>query len=238
MILETGFGGIKIKYLEKDSQAAKEIKGLLAELMPIVERWGRLISPTEIIITGDHGALEEATGRYGYPWLRAWTRFDVIYLQSPSTWLERDVKGALSELLTHELTHLAMYQNIGGKDNWADIFLPLWYREGMASVNAKQGYRRLTVEEIRARLEEKPSLKPLAEGDDIFREEKDLAYSTGHRAFEYLIERYGEKWIPRLHSLIKEKGYTFDAAFYEALGITHGEFIKLFEESIIYGRRS
>ena len=49
--------------------------------------------------------------------------------------IERSI-AALNELLTHELTHCVMYQRAGTDLNWSLKGIPLWFREGMASVTA------------------------------------------------------------------------------------------------------
>ena len=56
--------------------------------------------------------------------------------------------GQVAELLTHELTHCLMYQRSATADSWPYKGIPLWFREGMASVTAHQGYRRPHDEDI------------------------------------------------------------------------------------------
>ncbi len=112
-------------------------------------RWDGPRANFEIVIHESHEALEKAVNRLGYPWLRAWTRYDVIHIQSPRTWGLPEWREPFRELMLHELFHLVMYQAVGTPSNWTTRVLPLWYREGMASSASGQSYRRMDLEAVR-----------------------------------------------------------------------------------------
>ena len=108
-------GGLLSVEVESSSDGG-DLPSLVAsasEALHEIERWGGLRVPTHIVVLPDHAALEERAHRHGYGWLRAWARYDVIYLQAPRTWNFlgiRPSRGELRAILTHELTHCTMYQ--------------------------------------------------------------------------------------------------------------------------------
>src|SRR6185295_2154512 len=53
----------------------------------------------------------------------------------------RPVPADVDELMLHELTHCVMYQRSASAADWSRKRIPLWFREGMASVTASQSYR-------------------------------------------------------------------------------------------------
>jgi len=73
-----------------------------------------------------------------------------VLVQSPRSWEgaaeadEATLAAALAELLAHELTHALMYQRLARGDGAPVEEPPLWFREGMASLTAGQGARRLS----------------------------------------------------------------------------------------------
>lgn len=138
-----GDATFRVTYSPEDAEAAVEIERGLERAVPRARRWGGFRAPVTITIYPTHKALEEAVGREGYDWLRAWARYGTVDLQSPRTWsLFGGTEDAIVELLSHELTHCVMYQQAGSEWTWAYKSIPLWFREGMASVSAGQAYRR------------------------------------------------------------------------------------------------
>jgi hypothetical protein len=138
---------IRIEWLPDDDRSAERIARAVELAVPRALRWGALPHPVTIRIHPSHAALEAAVHRHGYDWLRAWARHQTIDIQSPRTWT---VFGAtdrkIEELVTHELTHCAMYQLAGTEVTWMYKEIPRWFSEGLASVAAGQGYRYAGVE--------------------------------------------------------------------------------------------
>ena len=139
-----GESTVRLEYQARDAAAARRVAEALVKALPCAERWGQLRVPVTVVLHPSHAALEEAVHRDGFAWLRAWARFDTIDLQSPRTWnlIFPPTLAEIEELLAHELTHCVMYQRAGTASSWPYKGIPLWFREGMASVTAGQGYKR------------------------------------------------------------------------------------------------
>jgi hypothetical protein len=95
--------------------------------------------------------------------------------------------------------------------------IPLWFREGMASVTSNQGYRRPGLPDVRRWLREHPKLDPIGDADRLYRTENDIVYGAAHRAFEKLEERFGEAAIGAMMDRMRS-GATFDEAFMKSTG--------------------
>ena len=193
--MEVGAGDARfiITFEPRDDDAAREVAAVIPSVLAHLDRWGTFEAPVTLRIHPSHRALEEAVGRIGYPWLRAWARYDTVDLQSPSSWnLQGASPAQVGELLTHELTHCLMYQRTGTPVTWIYKRIPLWFREGMASVTADQGYRRETAQHLSAYLHQHPGRDPLSDAEAMYQDEPDIVYGSAHRAFEFLVLRYGE----------------------------------------------
>lgn len=211
-------------YAPVDEASADEIVGVLAEALEQVERWGKPTEPIFIRIHPTHDALEQAVGRIGYPWLRAWARYDSVDLQSPRTWgLLQGQRAQVAELLTHELTHCVMYQQMATRSNWARKQMPLWFREGMASVTSAQGYRRPSDEEIWRWLRAFPDTDPIADANALYQNEQGIVYGAAHRAFEFFVERYGDDAVRAVLSRM-QAGAPFGQALFETTGVEESAF--------------
>ncbi len=186
----------------------------------VTRRWGPLRAPARLEVLADHEALEEAVGKRGFPWLRAWARYDVVYLQAPSSWgLLGGTGGALRELLAHELTHVAMYQRGADAGTWQRKRIPLWFREGMASVTANQGPRRPGLRELARWMERHPDADPVLASDELYRTESAAVYAAAHHAFAFLEARYGAAAVGRVLDRMREAQHRFPQAFEEVIGI-------------------
>jgi hypothetical protein len=182
----------------------------------------------QIRVYPSHAALEDALGLRGYPWLRAWAWSDQIALQSPRSWDPyRDVpEREVEELLTHELTHALMYQLIDPRvevDGPPRPEPPLWFREGMASVTAGQGHRRLGPSELSRWVSAHPGVDLLRPASETYRTEKEAVYGAAHRAFELLLQKVGERGVRDILAYTGD-GRTFEAAFALATGKALEEF--------------
>lgn len=224
-----GEAALRVSYEPRDAAAARRVVAALSRAVPAAERWGRLRQPVTVVLHPTHQALEDAAHREGYPWLRAWARFDTIELQSPRTWNLVFPPGdaELEELLAHELTHCVMYQQAGDAWSWPWLEIPLWFREGMASVTAGQGHRRAGPAALRAFWAGRGAAAgggdPLADPEPLYAARSDLVYGAAHLAFGFLLDRYGAERVRGVLAGMRE-GHLFPAAFRGAIGIGPREF--------------
>ncbi|MFH1809080.1 MAG: hypothetical protein ABIJ09_10070 [Pseudomonadota bacterium] len=175
------------------------VEDMAAAALRDVATWGRLEVPVRIVLHPDHEALERAIGRHGLPWLRAWAQYSRIDLQSPATFGYRDPRPALRELLAHELTHVWMYQHIGTPETWSQVWVPFWFREGMASWTSKQGYRRGNLASLGQRLAALDgAIDPLLDGETLTRIDQPLAYGAAHWGFDRVVAETGEDAVRAL----------------------------------------
>jgi hypothetical protein len=253
--LAVGDVQFRLRWLPGDDSAARQVERALARAAPRVHRWGAIEHPVTITIHSSHAALEEAVQKPGYPWLRAWARYQTIDLQSPRSW---SLFGApdrkLEELLTHELTHCAIYQLAGNDLTWMFKEIPRWFSEGLATYTAGQGYRFPDTEKLWAFYQRtlpgsgfgEPSGggagprapvamygDPIVDSDPIYQEQSDIVYGAAYHAADFLIARYGED---RVHAVLENmgKGMRFPAAFREAVGISDAEFAADFRRYVVW----
>lgn len=245
----------RIHYWLEDAKAAAQVGRALARAVPRATRWGRIEKEVTITLHSTHAALEAAVHREGYEWLRAWARFQTIDLQSPRTWGWFGARDAeVDELLTHELTHCVMYQAAASEWTWPHKGIPLWFREGMASVTAGQGYRRTTHEGLwsfysksvpgagdgypaafarAARGFVSQEGDPVTDPEPLYQDRSDVVYGAAHRTFEFLLSRYGEERVRAAMALMRE-GRSFEKAFEEAFGIGEAAFASEFRRYVLW----
>ncbi len=218
-------------YPAEEAESARLVAEALRLAAPKAARFAALRLPVTVTLHSTQESLEAAAGRSGYGWLRAWARYAAIELKSPRAWTllgaERD---EVAVLLAHELTHCAMYQTAGSDWTWAFTDPPLWFREGMASVSADEGYKRVGLRTLRAFYAEggrpdaaRPQGDPLTNPEPLLVSQPDLVYSAAHHAFAFLLRRYGEE---RVRNVLRQMstGRSFAAAFKEAIGIEAAAF--------------
>jgi len=240
--LEVGGQRFTLAFAPEDEAAVQMVVEGLRQAVPKVARFVSLRLPVTITIHPTHESLEAAAGRAGYPWLRAWARYATIELKSPRAW---SLLGAEQEevavLLAHELTHCAMYQTAGSDWTWAYSDPPLWFREGMASVSAEEGYKRVGLGALRAFYvgareaagRAQRDGDPLTHPEPLLGEHPDLVYSAAHHAFLFLVKRYGEE---RVRGILRRMatGRSFAAAFREGIGIDAAAFEAEFRRYVIW----
>ncbi|MBL8951420.1 MAG: hypothetical protein JNK82_11615 [Myxococcaceae bacterium] len=196
---------------------------------PKLSRWGPLDQAVDLYLMPTHADLESAVRRYGYDWLRAWAQYDDVLLQTPSTWTtdERDV----AELLAHELTHCVMYQKAATARDWPKKGIPLWFREGMATFTAEQGYRWLTLEDLAHAYELGDD--PIVQAEELYQSKSGAVYAAAHHAFTFLMRRYGAEGVERvLYGM--SKGMQFDPAFKAGIGIETSQFTAEFRRYVVW----
>jgi hypothetical protein len=222
-----------LRYGSEDAATARRVEAALPAAVAAAERWGALARPLVITIHPNHGALEEATHRGGQAWLRGWARFAAVDLQSPRTWSTgMATDEQLLQLLTHELTHCVMYQRVATEATWHDLAIPLWFKEGMASVTAGQRHRRARADTVRQLYAARATggaaaAEPELLGDGVQALDAELAYAVAHLAFRFLVERHGDDRVHRLMTELRA-GRGFDSAFQLAIGIPVREFERAF----------
>ncbi len=252
--LTVGATRFRIAYWPEDAAAARQVRHALERAAPRVARWGALRHPVTLTIHPTHEALEVAVQRPGHGWLKAWARFDTIELQSPRTW---GFFGAgdrkVEELITHELTHCAMYQAAGDDVNWMYKEIPVWFSEGIANVAANWGYRYGGIEALyafyvvklpgagagvpgRMRAARNPVAlpgDPIVDPGPIYQDQSEIVYGAAYFAAQFLIQRYGDARIRRLLELMRA-GKRFPAAFEEAIGVSEAEFASDFRRYVVW----
>ena len=234
--LATVLGDFVLEFSEADSSVVDRLSRGVEGAAPSIRRWGELRSPVKLEVLPTHELLEEAVNRQGYDWLKAWARYDEVFLQSPRTWgLIGPKQSEVTELLTHELTHCMMYQQSSERLSWSDKGFPLWFREGMASYTAGQGYRWPRLEDLARFLDGHPREDPIQRPEELYRTESDIVYSAAHHAFSYLVQRQGESGVRAiLHAMLP--GPKFSEAFEQVTGTRVEQFTAEFKQYVA-GRR-
>lgn len=225
-------GGFKLEYPEGDERSLQKVQAAIQAAGQPLSRWGMLRDPITVEVLPSHPALEKAVGRSGYGWLRAWARYEEVFVQSPGTWgFIGPTQGEVTELMVHELTHCMMYQQSSDRLDWSSKEFPLWFREGMASFTAHQGYRWPTQEDLARFLDAHPPMDLINRPELIYRTESDFVYSAAHHAFAFLVQRYGELRV-RQTLMAMRAGLTFPQAFSKVIGISAADFAADFKRYV------
>jgi hypothetical protein len=200
---------VSLRSTEQDGAVEEQVRRVLPEALRLARRWGALPGAITLTIHATHAGLEEATGRAGNPWMRAWARASAVDLQSPRTWTRgRASDGDLTRMLAHEFTHCVLFHATGRDGRAREI--PVWFVEGMASTAAREHHHRVLPEAISS---------PQAS----LRADPRAVYGTADRAFRELVARFGEDRVRDLVTRLGE-GHAFGASFRDALGVAPAEF--------------
>jgi len=233
--LVTEVGTFQLSYQSGDEGSVGVLERAIRAASPRLVHWGRLRSPVRVAVLPTHESLEAAVNRHGYDWLRAWARYEEIFVQSPRTWT---VAGAnpvdVDELMLHELTHCLMYQRSAGRGDWMRKRIPLWFREGMASVTASQGYRWPSLEDLARFYAGHPGEDPVAEPDALYQGQNVVVYGAAHHAFAFLVRRYGEAAVEKTMEQMSA-GAAFPEAFQAATGVEAKYFVEDFKRFVRWG---
>jgi len=207
----------ELRYPRAESGEAARIGGGLLAAGERISRWGRFRHGVAVRILPDHAALEALVGLHGYPWLRAWAFGEQILLQSPRSWSDAAGTDELAELLAHELTHALMYQLLQPAEGGFPEEPPLWFREGMASVTAGQGHRRLGLRDLQRWQSAHPDKDLMRPDAELYRTEKEAVYAAAHHAFELLVALRGDQAVRDVLRGVRS-GARFEDAFAAATG--------------------
>jgi hypothetical protein len=126
-----------------------------------------------------------------------------------------------------------MYQRAGSRDDWAKKGIPLWFREGMATWTAEQGYRWMSLEDLARVFEEGPDSNPIVNADALYQSRSPAVYAAAHYAFTFLIARYGAERVGALLDTMG-KGAQFTDAFQQAIGISEAQFVAEFRRYVVW----
>ncbi len=250
--VQAGGAAFRVQYWPEDAASARQVEAALAGAVSRATRWGALSIPVLVTIHPSHAALEAAIHREGYGWLRAWARYATVDVQAPRSWsLAGGTDAEVMELLAHELTHCAMYQTAASEWSWSSRSIPLWFREGMASVAAGQEHKRARPKAIWRFYRDtagsgdglgaggfvgepaRPAGDPLTDPEPLYRGYSDVVYGTAHWAFRFLLDRYGEGRIRRIVAGMGQ-GRQFGESFEDAIGIPAGSFEQEFRRYIVW----
>lgn len=230
--LDTDAGQFTVEYVERDGMWAERVQVAIGKATPRLAQWGGVREPVRVVLMPTHDDLERAVGRRGYDWLKAWARYDDVLIQSPRTWsIFGAAQADIDELVLHELTHVVMYQQASDRTKWRRRYIPLWFREGMASFTAKQAYRWPTLEDLARYTEAHPLQDPLGNPDPLYRNQSDIVYAAAHHSFAFLVRRYGQERIRQVLAAMQE-GADFDGAFRQVLGVSPDLFVADFKRYV------
>jgi hypothetical protein len=218
--LETQAGSFVLEHVPEDRSGAELVRCAVVAAAPQLARWGRLSEPVVVKVMPTHDSLESAVDRDDHEWLRAWARREVVFVQSPTTWFAEGsgTQPQVDELLLHELTHCLMYQAAARGDEWRRKGIPVWFREGMASVTANQGYRRGSLAALSRHLAEPYGPELLHASAPLMREQSEAVYTAAHHAFAFLVRRYGDAAVLGTLAAMRA-GAGFDEAFSVTVGL-------------------
>ncbi|TFH54253.1 MAG: hypothetical protein E4G91_11405 [Candidatus Zixiibacteriota bacterium] len=140
---------------------------------------------------------------------------DLILLRRP---MMNQYPGSLSDLLEHELAHIALHNRVGGK------YLPRFIDEGFASWFAGEWTFTNITTVAAAQLTR--SILPLQKIDDVnsfHQAQANLAYSQSYLVVFYIYQRFGELgFLDLLDAFAAGKGVS--DAFRIALGVSFWDF--------------
>jgi hypothetical protein len=207
--ISAGGAVVSFGWQDGDEQVAEQVRRVLPAALRAAARWGALPPTLALEVHPTHAELEQATGRSGSPWMRAWARVGSVDLQSPRTWTRGGASDdALFRILSHELTHCVLFE-VAGRE-WRARGVPYWFQEGMASFAAGEHHEVAHPEAV---------IHP----GPFLRSDPKVAYGTADRAFRELLRRFGEPRVRRLLSLLGE-GQAFAVAFRDSMGESLAEF--------------
>jgi len=226
----TEAGAIRLEFVEWHEETSDLLKSVVPEAEKALSRWGGLLEPVRITVVNSHWELEELVGR-PLPGISAWARRNQVILWDPRWWplpasAQHDPNLAagirrtqVTGLLKHELTHSLMFQRAGRLPADPQDRIPFWFREGMATLTAREGAQWPPPESLSQWLAKHPGVDPLRDGATLARTQPPVAYGAAYHAFGFLERRYGDATVLQILDLMRVRD-GFPDAFREALGIS------------------
>jgi len=229
-VIQTDAGEIRLEFVEWHEDTADLLQQAVPEAAAVLGRWGGLRDPVRITVVNSHWELEEMVGR-PLPGISAWARRGQVLLSDPRWWpvpphAQHDPALAavirrtqVTGLLKHELTHSLMFQRAGDPKADPRDRIPFWFREGMATVTAREGSQWPPPESLSQWLVKNPDVDLLRDGVKLSRTEPRIAYGAAYNAFDFLVRRYGDATVLRiLDGMRVREG--FPDAFRDAAGVS------------------
>lgn len=230
----TELGQFSVEYAPDDTRAAQMVRTAIERAAPELLKWGRLTDPVTVFVIPERSMLEAAIGKSGYDFLRAWARYDDVYLESPTSWNPVPAtQDQLDRTVLHELTHTVMYQASATRTTWKRSEFPLWFLEGMASNTARDV--RQSMLDVSRYLRRDDGAEVLLASDEVYRRQSAMVYSAAHHAFGFLVERYGEDKVRELLGVMRRDTKRFPQAFEETIGIAPNDFVEEFRRYATMG---
>lgn len=203
------------------SSDTDRVQKALEHAAPRLERWGSLPKSVTVKIAPTHELLERAVGRRGYDWLRAWSTYGELIVQSPATWAGNELD--VDELIVHELTHCLLFQRSGTASNWANKQIPLWFREGMATVTAEQGLRFPSLEDLADWLDRNPTLDVFGDAEALSKDWYAQIYGLAFHAMRFFLRAHRDQAVIDTMALMGG-GDDFEGAFTRTVNVTPSRF--------------
>jgi hypothetical protein len=233
-VLTTKAGEFEVAFAPEQAIDEQRTERSLQRSSEGLFRWGTLEHRVSVFLLASHPLLEAAVHQYDYDWLRAWARYDEVFLQTPSSWAGAGPNATeLDELVLHELTHCLMFQLAATKESWLSKEIPLWFREGMATWTANQGYKWPTLEDLARFYEQNPGADPVRSPDGLYQHSNAVVYGAAHHAFTFLIRSQGQEAVHRILAGMHQ-GRTFSKAFEATTGITVEAFAADFRHYVLW----
>lgn len=217
-------GGIYIKYDEIDSDLAMEILEVVQDALPeisvfIGHTYKRNI---HIKLVSDAEEFQNLT-KAGFPdWGVGFADAEnsLIILCSPRV-IKKDID--VKSITKHELAHIVLGEAVDGKR------IPRWFNEGIAMYCSQEW--RFGREKVLAIANFTNSLISLSSIEYRFPSDKkraEIAYTESFSAISYIIKNFDREALKDILKNLKEED--FDEAMFSALGVTHKEFAREWEE--------
>jgi hypothetical protein len=227
--------GIAISFYEQESPILPDVVAATKFALRVNEQWGRMTETMHLRLFPTHESLEEAI-QLRLPWVKAWARYDEVWLRSPRTWRRKMYQWPLTELITHEMNHLLMFQLCCTRETWEKSRIPLWFREGMASVTAGQGHYRLSLERLRSFFLTPQGKRVMNDPESRYalQYHQSELYSLGHWMFEDLLAQAKHAKLKALFASMKQ-GKSFVQAFREMVGMSVEKYVLDFQKKNFQG---
>ncbi len=226
---------ITIYMQEKDSAKLWNDAGFAIEFaISRLKGWGVFRAPVDIYIYPNHPSMENGTFQHGKRWMRGFGQYATVSIESPLSWGASYSRERFAQLITHELTHVLMYQTACCRCSWFLCSIPVWFKEGMASYIAGQSWKRGSKNELLDYyLSSRYVGDPLLEAEELKGKRTFEVYEAAHWIFTDLAHLCGKQRISSLLLQMYEQSLPFDAAFKRNIGVSPEEFAIMWREDLL-----